>query len=94
MVGYREGNMNAWIDESVFDMREMDKANRASMYLDGIEKIRDGSLYYTDELIQKVKKEFGVDMPKSVNIKDIEEITQFIINKIIIPNTKGEHCKA
>ena len=75
-------------------MREMDKANRASMYLDGIEKIRDGSLYYTDELIQKVKKEFGVDMPKSVNIKDIEEITQFIINKIIIPNTKGEHCKA
>ena len=51
-------------------------------------------MYYTDELIQKVKKEFGVDMPKSVNIKDIEEITQFIINKIIIPNTKGEHCKA
>lgn len=94
LVGYREGNIDAWIDESVFDMREMDKANRASMYLDGIEKIRDGSLYYTDELIQKVKKEFGVDMPKSVNIKDIEEITQFIINKIIIPNTKGEHCKA
>ena len=49
-------------------MREMDKANRASMYLDGIEKIRDGSLYYTDELIQKVKKEFGVDMPKSVTL--------------------------
>ena len=94
LVGYREGNIDAWIDESVFDMREMDKANQASMYLDGIEKIRDGSLYYTDELIQKVEKEFGVDMPKSVNIKDIEEITQFIINKIIIPNTKGEHCKA
>lgn len=91
LIGYQEGRIGAWIDESVFDMKEMNKANQDSMYLDGIEKIRDGSLYYTDELIQKVVKEFGVDMPKVVNFKDIEETAQFIIDKIIIPNMKCEH---
>ena len=44
----------------------MEKANRASLYLDGIEDVVDGSLYYTDELIEKVNKSMGVEIPKSV----------------------------
>ncbi len=87
LVGYREGSLDAWIDESVFTYDEMNKADRASMYLDGIEDVKDGNLYYTDELIEKALKAFGVTLPKKVAFDEIEEVAQFIIDKIIIPQT-------
>lgn len=87
-IGYREGVIDAWIDESVFSFEEMNKANRKSMYLDGIEDVKKGVLYYTDELIQKVRAAFGVELPKSVAYGDIEKTAGFIIDKIIMPKTK------
>lgn len=87
VVGYREGKLDAWIDESVFSFEEMNEADRASMYLDGIEDVRDGKLYYTEELIGKAKKAFGVALPKVVAYEDIEKTAQFIINEIILPQT-------
>ena len=38
-VGYKDGQLSAWIDESVFSFEEMNKADRASMALDGVEDI-------------------------------------------------------
>lgn len=87
-IGYREGTIDAWIDESVFTFEEMNKANRKSMYLDGIEDVKDGILYYTDELIQKTRAAFGVEIPKSVEYENIEETAKFIIDRIIIPKTE------
>lgn len=87
-IGYRKGIIDAWIDESVFSFEEMSKANRKSMYLDGVENVKDGTLYYTDELIQKAKTAFGVELPKSVKYGDIERVAGFIIDRIIIPKTK------
>ena len=58
------------------------------MYLDGVENVKDGTLYYTDELIQKAKTAFGVELPKSVKYGDIERVAGFIIDRIIIPKTK------
>ena len=91
IIGYKDGKLDAWIDESVFSFEEMNKADRASMYLDGIEDVREGELIYTDELIQKAKKAFGVTLPKKVAFEDIERVAKFIIDEIIIPQTnKGD----
>ncbi len=87
IVGYRDGKLDAWIDESVFSFDEMNKADRASMALDGVEDVRDGCLYYTDHLIEKVKTAFDRDLPKEVKFEDIEKTAQFIIDEIIIPQT-------
>lgn len=86
-VGYRDGELDTWIDESVFSFKEMNEADKASMYLDGIEDVRDGKLFYTDELLEKVKAAFGVTLPKEVDFDDIEDVAKFIIDEIIIPQT-------
>ena len=85
IVGYKEGKISAWIDESVFSFDEMDKANRESLALDGIEDIKDSKLYYTDDLIRKVRDVFGEDLPKEVAYEDIEKTADFLIEKIITP---------
>ena len=85
IVGYRYGSIDTWIDESDFSYEEMNKADRASMYLDGIEDVRDGKLIYTDELIEKAQKVFGATLPKEVPYDKIEETAKFIIDEIINP---------
>lgn len=62
----------AKFDESVWTIDQMRKANRESIYCDGVENITDATLVYTDELVAKVKKSFNVDLPKSVKFVDIE----------------------
>ena len=86
-AGYREGRIAVWIDESVFSFEEMDRANRASMALDGVEDVVDGRLVYTDALIEKAKNAFGVELPKTVAYEDIDKTAKFIIDEIIMPQT-------
>ena len=85
IIGYKDDDISAWIDESVFTFDEMDNANRESLALDGVEDIRDATLIYTDDLITKVKDVFGVDLPKEVKYEDIEKTDEFLIEKIITP---------
>ena len=87
LVGYRDGVLDAWIDESIFSFEEMNKADRASMALDGVEDVVDGKLIYTDALIEKVKKAFGKELPKEVAFDNIEKTAQWIIEEIILPQT-------
>lgn len=86
-IGYRDALLDAWIDESVFCFEDMNRACRASMALDGIEDVVDGKLIYTDVLIAKVKKVFGAELLKTVEFEDIERTAQFLIDKIILPQT-------
>lgn len=72
-----------YIDESKFSLDDMKKKNRESIYLDGIEDVRDTTLFYTDELLAKVKKTFNVDLPKDVKFARIDETASFIIKNII-----------
>lgn len=88
LVGYRDGVIDAWIDESVFSFEEMNRVNRESMALDGIEDVREGRLYYTDGLLEKAKKAFGAELPKSVAYEDIEKVAEFIIREIITPRVR------
>lgn len=75
----------ASFDESCWSMDEMRAANRNSIYCDGIENISDAILFYTDELVSKVKKSFNVDLPKTVKFENIDETAEFIVKKIIEP---------
>ena len=67
-------------------MEKMREYNRRSIYLDGIESIENGALTYTDELISKAEKAFGVTLPKNVSYDKIEETADFIIREIIEKN--------
>ena len=69
-----------------YTMEQMEEVNRKSIYYDGIENVVDGCLIYTDELIQKVKDRFGVDIPKRVPLDQAEKVADLLINDIIMPN--------
>lgn len=45
-------------------------------------------LTYTDELIGKVRKEFGVDLPKTVSLIDSGKVAELLIENIITPTLK------
>lgn len=87
IIGYVGNNLSIRFDETVFSMEEMRRANRESIYLDGVENVIDGNLVYTDELLEKAEKAFGVRLPKQVAFEEIEVVAQLIIDKIIVPQT-------
>lgn len=83
-----KGKAKANIDESVFSLEKMRKANRESIYLDGIENVDENGLVYTGELLSKVKNEFGVVLPKMSNLSNSGIVADTIIASIITPNTR------
>lgn len=78
--------VKAYIDEEHFTIDAMRRKNKESIYLDGIENIESGTLYYTDELIKKCKKAFGITLMKQVEYDGIEEAAQFLIHQVIEKN--------
>lgn len=71
-----------------YPLEEMEKVNRQSIFLDGIENVADGCLVYTDELINKVKNKFNVTIPKKVHLSEAEKVADLLIEGIIKPNVK------
>ena len=69
-----------------YSMEQMEEVNRKSIYCDGIENVMDGCLVYTDELIQKVKDRFGMEIPKRVPLAEAEKVADLLIDGIIKPN--------
>ena len=69
-----------------YSLEEMKQVNRHSIYRDGIENVENGCLVYTDELLAKVKKRFGVELPKKVHLSEAENVARLLINEIIMPN--------
>ena len=78
------------IDESVFSLDEMKDANRASIYLDGVENVENGVLTYTDELIEKVKTEFGCNLGKIVNLYKSNDVAEILIDEVINPSLNNK----
>jgi len=78
--------MRAYICEDYFDLDSMRRKNRESIYLDGIGDVANGTLTYTDELVEKVKRAFGVNLMKTVAFDEIEKTAEFIIQNIIEKN--------
>lgn len=79
-------SIHTYICEDYFRLDSMIRKNRESIYLDGVENIKDGVLIYTDELIDKVKKMFGIDLMKTVAFDEIENAADFLIDNIIKRN--------
>ncbi len=79
-------DMRAYICEDYFSISAMRRKNFDSIYYDGIEGIENGTLTYTDELIAKVNKVFGVDLMKRVFFDEIEHTANFIVQEIIEKN--------
>lgn len=77
--------VQACIYEERFGLDEMRKKNRESIYLDGIADVSGGVLFYTDELIQKSRRAFGVSLPEKVDLKDIDRTAQMLVEEIIKP---------
>lgn len=71
--------------EDFFSLDQMEAHNRKSIALDGIEDVSTGNLVYTDALREKVKKAFGVSIPKTVPFEMIEEVANLLIDSIIMP---------
>jgi hypothetical protein len=78
----------AFIDESIFSLNDMINANKKSIALDGVESIKNGTLTFTDVLINKVKTVFNVELAKYVPFDEIDKISHTIIDSIIKPNLK------
>ncbi len=78
--------VSSYLCEDYFDFKTMEQKNRESIYLDGIEDISNGCLTYTEELLEKVKKAFGVDLVKKVAFHEIDEVAEFIVKNIIEKN--------
>lgn len=79
-------------DESIWTLEQMREANRKSIYCDGIENVKDGTLIYTDELVDKVKKTFDVNLPKTVHYDNIDNVAEYIVNQIISPRITPPPC--
>lgn len=69
-----------------YTIEQMEQVNRNSIYCDGIENVENGCLIYTDELLQKVKERFNVNIPKRVEISDSMSVADLLIEEIIKPN--------
>ncbi len=72
--------------DKYFSYEEMKEHNIKSLYFDGIKKVENKTLFYTDELIQKTKKAFNVDLPNEVTFDDIPKVADLLIEEIIKPN--------
>lgn len=81
-----KSKVEAFICEDCFDIGTMRAKNRESIYFDGIERIENGTLYYTDELLAKVKKAFGVNLVKKVTFDEIEKVATFLVREVIEKN--------
>jgi hypothetical protein len=75
------------IYEKHFSYEDMAENNRLSFYLDGIQEVEAGSLVFTDELLLKVKKAFGCNLPKRVHIDDSEAVADQLIQEILEPQS-------
>ncbi len=83
-----ENLARGYVDESVFSFDDMRKANMTSIYLDGIESVNETGLTYTDELLEKVQKEFNVVLPKTVSLDESADVAAILINDIILPSVR------
>ena len=84
-IDAENGKLSSYIDETIFPLEEMQKANRRSIGLDGVENITDGQLVYTDRLVEKVGEVFHVKLPKYIKFDEIDKTASLIVEEIIIP---------
>lgn len=78
-----------------FSLPDMEVVAKSSLYLDGIEDVKDGMLIYTDAIISKVFNRFKCTLPKFVLLEESTSVAKLLIEQIIVPfsNTQNEGGK-
>ena len=73
---FKNGEME--IDEKHFSKSEMISVNEGSLRCDGIDKIDVNGIHFTDDVIVKMKKVFGLEYPNVLALEDCEKFAQRI----------------
>ena len=79
------GKFSCDVFASPFSRTEMIAHNRSSIYLDGIADVSAGTLVYTRELVEKVARAFGCQLPREVPLAQSDEVAEWLIEHIILP---------
>lgn len=77
VVVWSDGNMNV-IKSSSIPQDKVDELNMKGLQADGIEDVKEGMITFTDESIKKMKEVFGIDYPKTLDLKDAKEFAEKI----------------
>lgn len=77
-----------YIDDTVWTLEAMRRANRESIYHDGIADVSEGKLTYTPELIAKIEAEFKVKVPSKFPLSEAPDVANLLINEIITPSLR------
>lgn len=85
IIDGRGDTPKAYFDTRLYSMDEMRRANRSSIYLDGISDVADGCLEYAPELLAKVKEEFAAELPARFHLDETDRVSALIIDNIITP---------
>ena len=80
-VLFSHGEMS--LDETVFTEEEMTRVNGQSLNCDGIEKTDENGIYFTDEVIGKMKDIFGLDYPRTLALEDCERFAEKIAERLM-----------
>lgn len=62
--------------------REIQIANMSGAVCDGVDKIIQGNLYYTDQAIESMKEHFGLDYNEPFSLNNIESEAAEIVSKL------------
>ena len=71
---FQNGQMH--IDATHFSLEEMEKVNADSLRCDGIDRLDENGIHFTDEVIEKMHTVFGVDYPKTLALEDCEKFSE------------------
>lgn len=77
------GDKRCRIFDAHFTISEMEEVNKKSIFLDGIERVEEGVLTYTDALISKARESFGYVPPKVIALDESDEVARELIKNII-----------
>lgn len=59
-------------------LEEAEAINKKSLAFDGIENIAGGTVYFTSDIIEKMRKVFGLEYPRGIKIEDCEAFAREI----------------
>lgn len=77
---FRDGDMR--VDETHFTLEEMIAVNEDSLRWDGIDKIDENGICFTEDAIRKMRTVFGLEYPKRVALEDCEKFAERIAARI------------
>jgi len=73
---FKKGIMQ--LDDSFFSKDEMILVNKGSLQCDGIEKLDENGIHFTDEVVHRMKEVFGIKYPKTIALEDCEKLSKKI----------------